>query len=172
MDAGLAALLGAAIGSLTTLGAALVNGRTQARTQSAQWRRQHRRDAYAAYLGALHDRDVAMDAVLEALRAERPDPAGVDERVGRFVGLARDVHRATEIVIIEGPPRMAAAADRVQRASAELSELVRCMAANAHAGETARRGADEAAVLDLERRLYKAVGDFRTEARDVLGNTT
>jgi uncharacterized heparinase superfamily protein len=81
MDAGIAALLGAALGSLTTLGAAVVNGRAQARTQFAQWRRQHRRDAYAAYLGALHERDIAMDTVLEALRADAPD-------------LVRDAHAA------------------------------------------------------------------------------
>lgn len=105
MDAGIAALLGAALGSFTTLGAAVLNGRAQARTQSAQWHRQQRRDAYAVYLGALHDRDIALDAVLEALRAERPDLAEVDERVRRFIGLAREVHRATEIVIIEGRRR-------------------------------------------------------------------
>lgn len=78
MDSGLAAPLGAAVGSATTFGAACVNGRAQARSQHAQWRRQHRRDAYAAYLGALHDRDIAMDAVLDALRSDRPDLA--DER--------------------------------------------------------------------------------------------
>ncbi|MFJ7086388.1 hypothetical protein ACIQU8_24540 [Streptomyces griseus] len=51
MDSGLAALLGAAIGSVATLGAAMVNGGSQARSQHAQQSRQHRRDAYARYLG-------------------------------------------------------------------------------------------------------------------------
>ncbi|MCX4850267.1 hypothetical protein [Streptomyces sp. NBC_00893] len=50
MDSGLAALLGAAVGAATTLGAAVVNGRAQARSQHAHWSRQHRRDAYAGYL--------------------------------------------------------------------------------------------------------------------------
>ncbi|MFI1652384.1 hypothetical protein ACH4XT_36395 [Streptomyces avidinii] len=103
MDSGLAALLGAAVGSATTLGAAIVTGRVQARSQHAQWSRQHRRDAYAGYLGALHDRDIAMDAVLDALRADAPDLPDLDEKTGRFVTLAREVHRAAEIVILEGP---------------------------------------------------------------------
>lgn len=81
MDAGLAALLGAAVGSVATLGAAIVSGRAQARAQHDQWRRQHRRDAYADYLSALHERDIAMDAILDALRADDPDLPDVDESV-------------------------------------------------------------------------------------------
>ncbi|MEE1792799.1 hypothetical protein PUR28_18885 [Streptomyces sp. BE308] len=103
MDSGLAALLGAAVGSAATLGAAIVNGRAQARSQRAQWSRQHRRDAYAGYLSALHDRDIAMDAVLDALRSDQPDLPDVDEKAGRFITLARGVHRACEVVILEGP---------------------------------------------------------------------
>ncbi|MFB6559524.1 hypothetical protein ACFCYH_11630 [Streptomyces sp. NPDC056400] len=52
-DSGRAALLGATVGSATTLGAAIVSGRAQERTRHAQWSRQYRRDAYAGYLGAL-----------------------------------------------------------------------------------------------------------------------
>ncbi|MGW6202578.1 hypothetical protein ACWF9B_02850 [Streptomyces sp. NPDC055089] len=67
MDAEVAALLGAAVGSLATLGAAFVTGRAAARSQFDQWRRQHRRDAYVSCLAALYDRDIAMDAISEAL---------------------------------------------------------------------------------------------------------
>ncbi|MFB6579966.1 MULTISPECIES: hypothetical protein [unclassified Streptomyces] len=52
-DSGRAALLGATVGSATTLGAAIVSGRAQERTRHAQWSRQYRRDACAGYLGAL-----------------------------------------------------------------------------------------------------------------------
>lgn len=134
MDAGLAALLGAALGSFTTLGAAVVNGRFQVRTQFTQWRRQHRRDAYTGYLGALHDRDIAMDAVLDALRPERPDVADVDAKVRRFVDLAREVHRAMEIVIIEGPP-MAEVAERIP---SRVRRAVRGHAANGGEGPCGR----------------------------------
>ncbi|MEU5371713.1 hypothetical protein ABZ362_22515 [Streptomyces sp. NPDC005951] len=102
MDSGLAALLGAAVGSAATLGAAIVNGRAQARSQHAQQSRQHRRDA--RYLSALHDRDLAMDAVLDALRPDRPDLTTVEERTARFVTLAREVHRTCEEETAEPTP--------------------------------------------------------------------
>ncbi|MGW6531742.1 proline dehydrogenase [Streptomyces venezuelae] len=165
MDAGLAALLGAAVGSLATLGAALVNGRAQARSQHDQWRRQHRRDAYAAYLSALHDRDIAMDAVLDALR---PD---VDEKIRRFITLAREVHRAVEVVVLEGPAPVVEVAERVTRASGDLSLVVRRMAENARAGDDGRRAEDAGLAAERERALYQAVKDFRLAARTALGNT-
>lgn len=89
----------------------------------------------------------------------------------RFVGLARDVHRAMEIVVIEGPPAMVDAADRMQRASEELSEVVRRMAGDAHAADTARKAADETAAAERERALYRTITGFRAEARDTLGNS-
>ncbi|MFE3940867.1 proline dehydrogenase [Streptomyces sp. NPDC059118] len=169
MDAGLAALLGAAVGSLATLGAAIVNGRAAARSQYAQWRRQHRRDAYADYLSALHDRDLAMDAVFEVLRPDDPDLRKADEEAQRFVALAREVHRVAEVVIIEGPLSMAAAADRIARASGELSDVMQRMVKNAHAGDTSHKAADTALAAEREHVLYQAVKSFRSGARDVLG---
>ncbi|MEU8306080.1 hypothetical protein AB0C84_21230 [Actinomadura sp. NPDC048955] len=170
MDAGVAALLGAAVGSFSTLGAAVVNGRTQARTQRAQWRRQYRRDAYAAYLGALHDRDIAMDAILKALQAASPDLAEVDRTVQHFITLARDVHRAAEVVIIEGPPSIVEAIDRIAEASSGLSEVMQRMVKDAHAADTSERMEHAATASVRERRLYRAVSEFRVQARGVLGN--
>ncbi|MDT9688841.1 proline dehydrogenase [Streptomyces sp. P9(2023)] len=169
MDSGLAALLGAAVGSAATLGAAIVNGRAQARSQHAQWSRQRRRDAYAGYLSALHDRDITMDAVLDALRSDHPDLADVDERIARFVTLAREVHRAGEVVILEGPARLAEVAERVANASGDLSHVMRRMAENAHAGNTTRKAEDTALAAERERTLYEAVKDFRLAARGVIG---
>lgn len=171
MDAGLAALLGAAVGSLATLGAAIVTGRAQARSQHDQWRRQHRRDAYAGYLGALHNRDIAMDAVREALRPDRPDLPDIDAKTQHFVALAREVHRAGEVVILEGPASMAEAGDRVTQASGDLSQVVRRMTEDAHAGDTTRKADDTALAADRERKLYDAVKDFRVAARGVIGGT-
>lgn len=169
MDAEVAALLGAAVGSLATLGAAFVTGRAAARSQFDQWRRQHRRDACVFYLGALHDRDIAMDAVFEALRPDRPDLAQVEERVGRFVGLAREVHRAAEVVILEGPPPLAKAVGRLGRASGELAEVMRRMVKDAHAGDTAGKAADTALATLRERALHQEVKSFRSAAADVFG---
>ncbi|MFJ7586326.1 proline dehydrogenase [Streptomyces sp. NPDC097617] len=169
MDSGLAALLGAAVGSVTTLGAAFVNGRAQARSQHGQWRRRHRRDACAAYLGAFHDRDVAMDAVLDALRADAPDLPDLDGRTGRFVSLAREVHRAAEVVILEGPAALAEVAGRVTQASGDLSHVVRRMAEDARAGDTTRKAEDTALAAERQHALYRAVQDFRLAARGAIG---
>ncbi|MFD3971417.1 proline dehydrogenase [Streptomyces cyaneofuscatus] len=169
MDSGLAALLGATIGCVATLGAAIVSGRVQARSQHTQWSRQHRRDAYARYLSALHDRDIAMDAVLDALRSDRPDMPGLDERTDRFVSLAREVHRACEVVILEGPESVADAAERVAGASRDLSQVARRMVENARAGDTADKAEHMVLAAERERTLYQAVKDFRLAARSTLG---
>ena len=170
MDAGLAALLGAAVGSVATLGAAVVSGRAQTRAQHDQWRRQHRRDAYAGYLGALHDRDIAMDAVLDALRSDEPELPVVDEEIRRFIVLAREVHRAAEVVILEGPASLVRAVERVTDASSGLSEVMRRLADDARARDTARKAEDVALAAERESVLYQAVRDFRLAARGVVGN--
>ncbi|NED02530.1 proline dehydrogenase [Streptomyces sp. SID6648] len=169
MDSGLAALLGAAVGSAATLGAAIVNGRAQARSQHAQQSRQHRRDAYARYLSALHDRDLAMDAVLDALRPDRPDLTAVEELTARFVTLAREVHRTCEVVILEGPASVAAVAERVTNASADLAYVMRTMAEDARAGDTARKAELSALATERKRALYEAVKEFRLAARAAIG---
>ncbi|MEU7576717.1 proline dehydrogenase [Streptomyces sp. NPDC041068] len=168
MDAGLAALLGAAVGSLATLGAAVVNGRTQARSQHDQWRRQHRRDAYASYLSSLHDRDIAMDAVLDALRSDDPDLPNVDEKIRHFVTLAREVHRAVEVVVLEGPDPLVAAAERITHASNDLSHVMRQMAENARAGDTTHKAEAAALANERERFLYQAIKNFRLAASSTL----
>ncbi|MEV7676717.1 proline dehydrogenase [Streptomyces sp. NPDC088752] len=170
MDAGLAAVLGTVVGSLATLGAAVVSGRVAARSQFDQWRRQHRRDAYANYLGALHDRDIAMDAILGALKAHGPDLQDVDEKVQRFITLAREVHRAAEVVIIEGPSSVVEAADHVAQASRGLSDVMRRMVQDAHVGDTSHLTADTALATEKEHTLHQAVKSFRSAAGDILNN--
>ncbi|MET9497848.1 proline dehydrogenase [Streptomyces sp. NPDC006552] len=172
MDAGLAALVGTVVGSLGTLGAAVATGRVQARAQHEQWRRQHRRDAYARYLSALHDRDIALDSVRDALGRDEPVPADVDEKAAAFVALAREVHRATEVVILEGPASFTAVTERVTHASQDLSRIVRQMIGDARAGDTTRKAAATAAAVRREHVLYQAIKDFRRAARDVVGNST
>jgi hypothetical protein len=170
MDAGLAALLGAAVGSAATLGAAIVSGRAQARAQHDQWRRQHRRDAYASYLSALHDRDIAMDAILDALRVNEPDLPDIDEKTHHFITLAREVHRAAEVVILEGPASLAEAAERITHASSDLSHVMRRMVERAHTGDTTHIAEDTALATEREQVLYRTVKDFRLAARSTIGN--
>ncbi|MBK6016668.1 proline dehydrogenase [Streptomyces sp. MBT53] len=164
-------MLGAAVGSLATLGSAMVTGRAVARSQFDQWRRQHRRDAYANYLGAVYDRDVALDAVRDALRADRPDLRDVDEKMERFVAQARGVHRAAEVVILEGPPSVVEALYGVVHAANDLAEVVRRMVRDAHAEDTSRKTEDTALAAEREHLLYQAVKGLRAAATDVLGGT-
>ncbi|WP_030543524.1 hypothetical protein [Streptomyces albus] len=170
MDAGLTALLGAAVGSLATLGSAMVTGRAAARSQFAQWRRQHRRDAYANYLAALYDRDVALDAVRDALRADPPDLREVDDNMERFRAQVRGVHRAAEFVILEGPQSVVQALYRAVHAADDLAEVMRRMVRDAHAGDASRKAADFALAAEREYLLYQAVKGLRAAASDVLGD--
>jgi hypothetical protein len=169
MDAGLTALLGAAVGSLATLGSAMVTGRAAARSQFDQWRRQHRRDAYANYLGAVYDRDVALDAVRDVLSADRPDLRDVDEKMERFATQGRGVHRVAEFVILEGPPSVVEALYRVVQAADDLADAIRRMVRDAHAGDNSRKAADTALAAEREDLLYQAVKGLRAAASDVLG---
>ncbi|MFF5145846.1 hypothetical protein ACFY6U_40080 [Streptomyces sp. NPDC013157] len=95
----------------------------------------------------------------------------MDEKVHRFVALAREVRRAAEAVVLEGPHSTAEAAGRVARASGDLSAVTRRMVKNAHAGGSSRKEADTALATARERALHEAVKDFRTAAGDILGNT-
>ncbi len=171
MDAALAALLGAAVGSLATLGSAMVTGRAAARSQFAQWRRQHRRDAYANYLTAVYDRDIALDAVRDALRDDNPDLREVDERMELFRARARDVHRAAEFVVLEGPESVVEALYRAVHAAEDLAEVVRRMACDAHACDASRKAADTALAAEREHLLYQTVKALRTAAGDVLNGS-
>lgn len=111
-----------------------------------------------------------MDAILNALQADSPDLPGLDEAVRHFIDRARDVHRATEVVILEGPPSIVEATDRIAEASSGLSEVMQRMVKNVHAGDTAERAQDSADASARERQLYEAVSEFRVHARSVLGN--
>ena len=113
-----------------------------------------------------------MDAGLAALRSDEPELPHVDGEIHRFIALAREVHRAAEVVILEGPASLVSVAERVTDASTGLSEVMRRMADNAHAGDAARKAEDVALAVERERILYRAVGDgdFRLAARAVIGN--
>ncbi|WP_327434806.1 proline dehydrogenase [Streptomyces sp. NBC_01236] len=171
MDAALTALLGAAVGSLATLGSAMVTGRAAERSQFGQWRRQHRRDAYANCLGAVYDRDVALDAVRDALRVDRPDLQDVDEKMEHFAAQVRGVHRAAEFVILEGPPSVVEALYGVVHTADDLAEVMRRMVRDAHAEDTSRKTTDTALATEREHQLYQAVKGLRAAAAAVLGDS-
>ncbi|WP_432077440.1 hypothetical protein [Streptomyces sp. YPW6] len=72
------------------------------------------------------------------------------------------------MVVLEGPASVAAVAERVANASADLSYVMRGMAEDARAGDTARK-AEHAALAERERTLYEVVREFRLAARAAIG---
>ncbi|WP_405988741.1 hypothetical protein [Streptomyces sp. NBC_00986] len=47
------------------------------------------------------------------MRPDEPELPDVDEEIHRFVALAREVHRAADVVILEGPASLVKATERV-----------------------------------------------------------
>ncbi|MEU2759450.1 MULTISPECIES: hypothetical protein [unclassified Streptomyces] len=73
------------------------------------------------------------------------------------------------MVVLEGPASVAAVAERVANASADLSYVMRGMAEDARAGDTARKAERSAPATERERDLYAAVKEFCLAARAAIG---
>ncbi|WP_399939677.1 hypothetical protein ACGH52_14790 [Streptomyces sp. BBFR25] len=139
MDAGTAAVLGAGVGVVgTALAAAIAGmaGQRQVRAEHRHWRRQLRRDAYAAFT-------VKADEVYEALRgveAElgRPghDLDGVRATLDATRRLVRGgLHDAQTAVELEGPEELA-------RMAGELAKSLSACVAAIEARIVGREGGD------------------------------
>ncbi|WP_143144993.1 hypothetical protein [Streptomyces humi] len=163
MDAGLAALLGAAVGALGTGGAALVSGvlgrgqaRMQLRAEHARLLREPRRSAYVAFVEcfqevhALHSEAArSAAAAMEAAEPERAtllsDADTAYARAGeRLHGRLRQLQSA---VAVEGPPGVTTAAldaeDALYASRTELYRWLRQLERAAPAEER-ERAADDA----------------------------
>ncbi len=119
MDAGVAAVLGAAVGVVGTTLAAAVAGiaaQRQTRAEHRQWRRQLRRDAYAAFTAKADEAQRLLKSIdrelirpgndLDAIRAET-------DRLREI--LDGSLAEAQAIVEIEGPEELAHAAEELAR---------------------------------------------------------
>jgi hypothetical protein len=73
-----------------------------------------------------------------------------------------------EVVIVEGPPVMVEAADRVIRASEDLSATVRRLVASVQEGADTDKASDLDRASQQERLLYRTVVELRTTASEVL----
>ncbi|WP_234365677.1 hypothetical protein [Streptomyces sp. RTd22] len=107
---------------------------------------------------------MAMDDVLRALGAEVPDQAVVEGRVEAFIRLAREVHRAAEVVLLEGPSRVGEAVSGVAEASGALSGVMRRMVDDARRGDVSCRAEDLALAAERSDALWEAVKGFRAVA--------
>ena len=130
MDAGLAALLGAAVGALGTGGATLVTGflgrgqaRMQLRAEHARLLREPRRSAYVAFTQCFHEVHAlhaeaakAASAAVEAGEADRGrllrDADDAYVRAGER--LRGELQQRESAVTVEGPPAVTAAAFKAE----------------------------------------------------------
>lgn len=183
MDAGLAAVLGAAVGAVGTGGAGIVAAlltRSQTRSQLsaeyARFIREPRKTAYTAYVEAvLRDHDTLSDAVtLLALAAENEGPGKADritsartayEAVGR--NYADLEHRYAQVAV-EGPRTITSMAVKLSGALNELkNQVLTCL----HALEEQGSCSSDAIKLMEKRRgeSYNVYLRFLRTASEVLG---
>lgn len=128
MDAGVAALLGAAVGGILgaggTIGAAALSGRSQGRSQHSHWRRQGRREVYSKFLEAVTAHQKAMEELASmAYAAIRGDhsPEELDSAWEEAQALLPAVHTTGPIVVIEGPRDVAKLAEEIVDLAASVT---------------------------------------------------
>ncbi|MFI8787139.1 hypothetical protein [Streptomyces sp. NPDC055105] len=106
MDAGLAAILGAAVGGILgasgTLGTALVSGRLQGRNNHEQWQRDGRRAAYSELLRFAADLEQEIDGLYH--RRTPRTPNDVVEQAERVIERLHALRATAATVMVEGPP--------------------------------------------------------------------
>ena len=122
MDPGLAAVLGATVGVLGSLGTAVLTWsatrwrvRTETRTEHARWRHQVRRDAYIGLLTSARTATSALLTALETLHANREQEA--QQELTRAWQLLGPLESTLATVRLEGPMAVVPAA-------ADLAEAV------------------------------------------------
>lgn len=127
MDAGLAALLGAAVGGILgaggTLGSSYLSGRLQGRSQHAQWRRQGRRDAYSSFIAAVTAFRHQVDVYLFAVEAESTEEE-LRSELDKVENLWPAVRAALPVVAVEGPTAVADQAVRLENNTEQIVVLL------------------------------------------------
>ncbi|MFD7534723.1 hypothetical protein [Streptomyces sp. NPDC059819] len=172
MDAGVAAVLGATVGVVGTLGTAVLTyaaARRQARdvgvVEHGHWLRERRHERYIAFLDGLGAWDTALDQVWEPLGRYRRNPAAgragllaaLQTLEGRYDGLVA----LEERVALVGPEGAAHAAERTRRIYRVLFDVIHHAATE---GQPVPEAEVDAALVDTR----KVAGDFRKVSRQVM----
>ncbi|MCY0935943.1 hypothetical protein [Streptomyces sp. H34-S4] len=115
--AALAAVVGTCSGMVGALGAARLNGTMQRRNQHEHWRRDGRRQAYAAFVEAAVDYGEAIGTVQAHAQSTGDRPLPDDAALCRRVDELRPAaSKALALVLVEGPEDVAHAAHQAVRA--------------------------------------------------------
>lgn len=170
MEAGEIALVGAVAGvvaSIVGAGGAVVAARLtggyQSRSQHAHWRRQVRRDAYAAFLESVAQFNEWKRSYRERILRGEAMPEGSDDRLRELI---RSIEGALFIVELEGPPAVAARADTVLRSIAKWQASVIVSQLRAARGAPPRDDVPSSTAMHHE--MNQSVASFKAEARAAL----
>ncbi|MGW6210894.1 hypothetical protein [Streptomyces sp. NPDC055109] len=170
MDAGEIALVGAVAGVVASivgaggaLAAARWTGRYQSLSQHAHWRRQVRRDAYAAFLDSVAQINELRRTHRERTLLGHEMPTGTADRLRELIC---NIEKALLVVELEGPAQAAADADRVMRSIAGWQASVIVAELRAVRGLPPH---DDVPTSDaLDRQVNSAVTSFKATARAAL----
>lgn len=167
MDAGgvalvgaIAAVVGAAVGAGGAIGAAAVTGRQQARAQHFQWRRQVRRDAYAAFLTHAGEVTASLRSVQSGKFSGSPDPSAARRAtLDRADSAVLAMQKAGMVVVLEGPLTVSRAASSLTKALLKYRTAV---------AETASGQSPPPLVREAYQDVTKKLGTFQEAASEVV----
>ncbi|MCD9593532.1 hypothetical protein [Streptomyces sp. 8ZJF_21] len=170
MNAGEIALVGAVAGivaSIVGAGGAVVaarlTGRYQSRSQHAHWRRQVRREAYAAFLDSVAQFNELRRFYRERTLLGQTMPEGTTDRLRALI---RSIEKALFIVELEGPPEVATQADIVMRSIADWQASV--IVSELRAARDVPPRADVPSSEAIHRQVNQSLVSFKAVARAAL----
>lgn len=166
MDQGIAALLGALVGVGGSALASFLSGRHQAAAERAHWRRQSRRDAYAAFIEAVERFYDEIEQARTLLIQVRPDTEAASAHITQAKTHADELDRKTSLILLEGPDEVASAAESINEcAEAWIRSLAiwRQQQADGLDAEEA-----QAVALTARNKGYESGQDFLRRAQEAL----
>jgi hypothetical protein len=145
MDAALAGVLGAVAGAASTIAVAAITSVASRRQQRIQrdidherWRRETRRDTYAAFLAGLAAARAPLDEALSEIRKHDATLDALEPLLRRAEDLAGKNEEATYTVMLEGPSEVSEAANLTMDGVRALIGLLREYADRSRDGRDTR----------------------------------
>ncbi|MFB7370328.1 hypothetical protein ACFC0D_10845 [Streptomyces sp. NPDC056222] len=170
MNAGEIALVGAVAGIVASIvgaggavAAARLTGRHQARSQHAHWRRQVRRDAYAAFLDSVAQSNELRRSHRERTLLGQDAPTGTADSLRELI---RRTEKSLFIVELEGPAAVAVEAANVMRSIADWQASV--IVSELRAARSAPPRDDLPSSDAIHSQVNRSVAAFKAAARAAL----
>jgi len=173
VDGGIAAVLGAMAGTIGTMSAAALTvkvTRWQVRAQDTsalmQWRRQMRREAYAEFLAFAVEASDALAGVESQLTRLSPQEDWIRDCLEPVADMFMAMRRKRDVVSLEGPSEVEAAANDLMSAMSDLYYAVRAIQ------RALLGGTDRESNVEVWRSLLSAKWDEVARKREVYCSTS